>query len=221
MLDSGQLEITNVDFFRAYYLSYRLHAPFLIVFPLRPRGMKMFNASAMILRLLVLLLFTTGALAEVPEGIPRKLARQRAVNISDVHYKLWLSLSSHATDIPGSIEITFALKQPSETLIDYSDGLLKGMVINGQTGETKAQSGHIILPAASLHAGQNTVDLKFTSHAGPAGKPIIQYEDKDDGSEYVYTLFVPMDASMAFPCSISRTLREGSSSPSMRQGIGA
>ena len=34
----------------------------------------------------------------------------------------------------------------------------------------------------------------------PAGKAITRYEDKDDGSEYIYTLFVPMDASMAFPC---------------------
>src|SRR5206468_10945852 len=25
-------------------------------------------------------------------------------------------------------------------------------------------------------------------------------EDKDDSTEYVYTLFVPMDAEMAFPC---------------------
>ena len=160
----------------------------------------MFNASAMIRRLLVLLLFTSAALAQVPEGIPRQLARERATNISDVHYKVSLSLKPHATDVPGSVEITFALKQPSETLLDYRDGLLKNVVINGQTGEAKAQNGHIILPAVSLHAGQNTVDLNFTSHTGPAGKPIIQYEDKDDGSEYVYTLFVPMDASMAFPC---------------------
>jgi len=78
--------------------------------------MKMFNASAMIRRLLVLLLFTSGALAQVPEGIPRQLARERAANISDVYYKLWLSLKPHATDVPGSVEITFALKQPSETL---------------------------------------------------------------------------------------------------------
>ena len=162
--------------------------------------MKMFNASAMVRRLLVLLLFTSGALAQVPEGIPRQLARERAANISDVYYKLSLSLKPPATDVPGSVEIRFALRQPSETLLDYRDGLLKSVVINGQTGERKAQNGHIILPAASLHAGPNTVDLKFTSHAGPAGKPIIQYEDKDDGSEYVYTLFVPMDASMAFPC---------------------
>lgn len=159
----------------------------------------MFNASAMIRRLLLLLL-TSAALSQVPDGIPRQLARERAANISDVHYKLSLSLKPHATEVPGSIEITFALRQPSETLLDYRDGLLKSVVINGQTSEAKAQNGHIILPAAALHAGENMVDLKFTSHAGAAGKPITQYEDKDDGSEYVYTLFVPMDASMAFPC---------------------
>ena len=160
----------------------------------------MFNASAMILRLLVLLLFTTGALAGTPPRAFRVSSPASAPSTSATCITSSGCHSvAHATDIPGSIEITFALKQPSETLIDYRDGVLNGVVINGQTGEAKAQSGHIILPAASLHAGQNTVDLKFTSHAGPAGKPIIQYEDKDDGSEYVYTLFVPMDASMAFP----------------------
>jgi aminopeptidase N len=169
-------------------------------FPFAASGMKMFNASAMIRCLLVLLVFTSAAFAQVREGIPRQLALERAANVSDVHYKISLSLKPHATDVPGSVEITFALRQPGETLLDYRDGLLKSAVINGQTGEAKAQNGHIILPAASLHAGQNTVNLNFTSHAGPAGKPIIQYEDKDDGSEYVYTLFVPMDASMAFPC---------------------
>ncbi len=35
---------------------------------------------------------------------------------------------------------------------------------------------------------------------GPSGKAITRYEDKEDGSEYFYTLFVPMDASAAFPC---------------------
>src|SRR5215472_18896713 len=116
----------------------------------------MFNASAMIRRLLVLLLFSAVALAQVPEGIPRQLARERAANISDVYYRLSLSLKPHATDVSGSVEITFALRQPSETLLDYRDGLLKSVVIDGQMGEAKAQNGHIILPAASLHTGQNT-----------------------------------------------------------------
>ena|SRR5579864_1406959 len=47
-------------------------------------------------------------------------ARPRARhNISDVYYKFSLSLKPDATDVPGSVEITFALNQPSETLLDY------------------------------------------------------------------------------------------------------
>jgi aminopeptidase N len=46
----------------------------------------------------------------------------------------------------------------------------------------------------------NVVKVEFTAPVGPAGKAFTRFEDKDDGNEYIYTLFVPMDASMAFPC---------------------
>ncbi len=44
------------------------------------------------------------------------------------------------------------------------------------------------------------MNAQFTAPVGPAGKAITRYEDRDDHAEYLYTLFVPMDASMAFPC---------------------
>jgi aminopeptidase N len=44
------------------------------------------------------------------------------------------------------------------------------------------------------------VVIDFKAPVAPAGKAITRFEDKDDGSEYIYTLFVPMDADMAFPC---------------------
>ena len=46
----------------------------------------------------------------------------------------------------------------------------------------------------------NVVDIEFTAPIATAGKAFTRFEDKDDGNEYVYTLFVPMDANMAFPC---------------------
>ncbi|MGE5322008.1 MAG: M1 family metallopeptidase [Actinomycetota bacterium] len=46
----------------------------------------------------------------------------------------------------------------------------------------------------------NIVNIDFTAPIGPSGKAITRYIDKQDNSEYIYTLFVPMDASMAFPC---------------------
>src|SRR5207247_6359291 len=45
-----------------------------------------------------------------------------------------------------------------------------------------------------------TITLAFESGIAPAGRAITRYLDRDDGSEYLYTLFVPMDASLAFPC---------------------
>src|SRR4029077_5391999 len=47
---------------------------------------------------------------------------------------------------------------------------------------------------------ENVVLIDFKAPVAPTGKAIIRFEDKDDGSEYIYTLFVPMDADMAFPC---------------------
>ncbi len=155
----------------------------------------------MLKRIFVLwFVLATVALAQVPEGIPRQLARDRAANISDVHYKLSFSLAPKTNDVPGSADITFNLKSATETLLDYRDGSVTSITINGAAADVRNENGHIVLPASSVHAGGNAVHVEFTSHVAPAGKPIIRYEDKDDGSEYIYTLFVPMDASMAFPC---------------------
>ena len=74
------------------------------------------------------------------------------------------------------------------------------MTVNGTGASTLVEDGHLRLPGTLLRRGANTVELKFTSGAAPAGKAFTRYADRDDGSEYVYTLFVPMDASMAFPC---------------------
>src|SRR5215471_4092344 len=59
---------------------------------------------------------------------------------------------------------------------------------------------HIILPASHFKSGENTITMDFETGVATANRPIIRYQDRDDGSEYVYTLFVPMDASLAFPC---------------------
>ena len=48
-------------------------------------------------------------------------------------------------------------------------------------------------------AGENVIRLDFTSPILPSGSAITRYVDKEDGAEYIYSLFVPSDASTAFP----------------------
>ncbi len=48
-------------------------------------------------------------------------------------------------------------------------------------------------------AGENVIKLDFTSPILTSGSAITRYVDKEDGGEYIYSLFVPSDASTAFP----------------------
>ena len=147
-----------------------------------------------------LLLITVCAWAAAPEGIPRDLARQRASEIAGVRYHISFVLAPHATETTGHEELRFTLKVPGPLLLDYRDGTVKSLNVNGAAVAVTAGNGHIELPADRLNAGENVVVLDFVSAIAVAGKPLTRYEDRDDGSDYIYTLFVPMDASMAFPC---------------------
>src|SRR6266581_1561102 len=51
--------------------------------------------------------------------------------------------------------------------------------------------------------GRSVPDLVLDWRPSPialSGSAVTRYVDREDGSEYVYTLFVPSDASSAFPC---------------------
>ncbi len=177
----------------------RLYTPnCLILLKLRVKDVTL-NFMRMRLLLLTLLSVST-MLAAAPEGIPRNLARQRASQISDVRYHLQFTLTPHTPSVSGHEDLQFRLKGPAPVLVDFREGTADHLLVNGKETPAKIESGHIELPESLLHAGENTVSMDFTAPVAPAGKAITRFEDKDDNTEYLYTLFVPMDASMAFPC---------------------
>src|SRR5690348_9530796 len=138
----------------------------------------------------------TSCFASAPRGIPKELARERARLVSNVRYRLHFTLAPHASTTNGHEELAFQLQSATTLLLDYREGTASRLQINGEDVPIQAENGHIALPQESLRVGENRVSLDFASAVGPAGKAITQYEDKDDGSEYIYSLFVPMDASM-------------------------
>ncbi len=60
------------------------------------------------------------------------------------------------------------------------------------------RSEHLIFMDA-VRPGENVIKLDFTSPILTSGSAITRYVDKEDGAEYIYSLFVPSDASTAFP----------------------
>lgn len=137
------------------------------------------------------------AFLSAQHGIPRNLAAERAQRLANIRYELSFTLAEHSATVQGVGVIDFDTPSAGDLLIDYRDGVLQAATLNGQPIPTQLDRGHLHLPA---RAGHNVLRVEFLSNAAPAGKAFTRYDDKDDGSEYVYTLFVPMDASMAFPC---------------------
>ena len=147
---------------------------------------------------------TAFATGPAPAGIPRDLARFRAQQLKDVRYRLEFTIMPKAEFVTGHEELRFVQNADDRGILpqwlDFREGSVSSLTVNGQPTSTEIQNGHIELPAKLLKLDENIVVIDFKAPVAPAGKAITRFEDKDDGSEYIYTLFVPMDADMAFPC---------------------
>ena len=115
-----------------------------------------------------------------------------------MHYHLSLELvAPDASQLPGQAEITFQLQSTQDPLVlDFRDGSATNLTINGADDDDGA-NGHLIIPGHNFTTGRNRIALDFVSGIATSGRAITRYLDRD---QYIYSLFVPMDASRAFPC---------------------
>jgi aminopeptidase N len=145
------------------------------------------------------------------EGVSLALAKRRRGQISDVRYRIRLDLALKAEKIKGSEEIAFVLKivQP-ELVLDFRDldengkfinGKVSNVAVNGKTvSDFRQINGHLLVAGDRLKIGENKLTLDFESAIATQNRPLVRYQDASDGSEYVYSLLTPMDASLAFVC---------------------
>ena len=159
-------------------------------------GMRGWQAGTVILALAC----GVGVRAQAPDGIPREFARTRAARISDLRYGLRFMLTPKAATVAGHEDLKFEVSGSGALWLDFREGTIASLSVNGTAAATKIENGHVELPEKALRVGENSVAIDFAAPVAAAGKAITRFEDKDDGSEYLYTLFVPMDAEMAFPC---------------------
>ena len=103
-----------------------------------------------------------------------------------------------ATGFPTPIILDWRKIKGSEILSTISNGSLNGEAKNPVAIASGSDSEHLIFRDGVV-AGENVIKLDFTSPILTSGSAITRYVDKEDGAEYIYSLFVPSDASTAFP----------------------
>jgi aminopeptidase N len=128
-------------------------------------------------------------------GVTDTLAAARAARLTNLRYDLAFVIPAEkGTPIGGRELIRFSVATTGEPIVlDYAPdraGILTRSELNGAEVRVRQVNGHIILPADRVRAGDNAVSLEF--NAGDA--PLNRSED------FLYTIFVPSRAHLAFPC---------------------
>lgn len=140
------------------------------------------------------------ASAPTAAGVPLALAQQRARQLSGIEYDIALDLTG-ADLAQGRITMRFRWRPRSgDVVLDFRGPDISDLMLNGRPVPVVRDNGHLLLPARYLRAGANTLTARFTTPIAPAGAAIIRFDDKSDGSTYLYTLLVPADANLLFPC---------------------
>ena len=129
---------------------------------------------------------------EVAPGVALELAEQRATSIFNVHYDVRLSIpADRDRPISGSVTASFTLTEVGPLVLDFAQPAdrVHAVRVAGEPVDFEARDEHVILPAAAMSPGHNVVDIEFTAGDGSLNR-------QDD---FLYTLFVPDRARVAFP----------------------
>jgi len=136
----------------------------------------------------------------VARGVSHQLARYRAERISDVRYDLSLDVTRPTTAI-GSVRVSFTRAGDGDVILDFRGRGLADVTINGSPAQNTVFDGaHLRVPASAVRPGANTIEMAFQAPIAPAGASIIRFTDDTDKRDYLYTLLVPSDANLLFPC---------------------
>ena len=148
----------------------------------------------------------TAATPQLEPGVARDLARWRAQHYSDVRYDLELALAPPIEQLQGTLQIRVTLRgEPVDLVLDWrppaQGSALSGLEANGLAIERpRIVREHLVIPVRHVRGGENVIRLRFTAPIAAAGTAVTRYGDREDGAEYIYSLFVPADASTVFPC---------------------
>jgi aminopeptidase N len=133
-------------------------------------------------------------------GVSQELARWRARHYSNPRYALELRLDAAKANAAGRLELSVQLARRVDLVLDWRGAPVRALRVNGKPVKARHAQQHLVIPRAAVKAGANRVELQFQAPVAVSGRALTRYRDREDSARYVYSLFVPADASSAFPC---------------------
>ena len=133
-------------------------------------------------------------LADPGPGVPLTLATERAQSIEGLAYDLAFTIPAAPSEaITARAAIHFAAKDLTRPVVlDFSPGAdyIKSITVAGRPSHFRVVKDHIIIPREEIASEDNKIEIVF--RAGDASL--------NRTADFMYTLFVPARARLAFPC---------------------
>ncbi len=138
--------------------------------------------------------------AENPRALSQSEAAMRAKAISDVFYKMEISFEKESESYSGKQTINFQLGNVYPLRLDFIDGTVDSLHVNGvQVEEVEYNKSWITIPVSYLKMGGNHVTVNFKHEFSNRGAGLHRFKDPTDGRVYTYTDFEPFDANKFAP----------------------
>ncbi len=134
----------------------------------------------------------SGSAVDVTSGVALELAERRAATIFNVLYDVRLAIPEERDrPISGSVTTSFTLTEVGPLIFDFAQPAesVHAVRVAGDPVAFEVRNEHVIVPVEAVSPGHNVVDIEFTAGDGSLNR-------QDD---FLYTLFVPDRARVAFP----------------------
>ena len=142
---------------------------------------------------LLALLFASISTPSPGPGISEALANDREGAVTSLSYDLSFRIpQSKVEPIRGSEVVHFRLRAPRRIFLDFEqppDHVL-AVGVGGHPIDFAFLDGHLVVPPSATRAGDNAIAIEFLSGDEPLNR----------NADFMYTLFVPARAHLAFPC---------------------
>lgn len=119
--------------------------------------------------------------------------------ISNVKYDMSFDLTT-AESFTGKVKIQFQLSKEVPLNIDFIEGKVTQVLVNGHNQEIKYNNFFVSLEKTNLVKGNNEVVFEFSHPYSRNGSGLYRYVDPEDKKVYLYSDFEPFDANLMFPC---------------------
>lgn len=126
-------------------------------------------------------------------GVPWSLAEHRAASISNLRYAISVQIpDSLDAPIRANENVSFELRDVSEPVVlDFTQPAAHviSVSVNGRPADHELSNEHLVIPGELFRPGENSIAIELIAGDGSLNR----------NQDFLYTLFVPDRARVAFP----------------------